>query len=138
MSYKLGSYLKSQNPKWTSALNRPRSDDDCGSTTPPKLPEISPKHEDAAIYKTPERIRKAQPEIEKSTKTHGGVFQNSPHGRGRKMARTPHSGHKTDSKREHSNHPPPGNKTPNCRAADRGKKRRERGDELSVMVLHTF
>ena len=73
------------------------------------------------------RFERAQPEIKKSSKTQGGVFRNSPQGRGRRTAGTLHSGHEADSKRKHSNHPPPGNKTPNCRAADRGKNQRERG-----------
>ena len=58
VSYRLGSYRESQNPKRTLAPNRPRFDDDRGSTAPPKLPEISPKHEDVTIYKTRERIQK--------------------------------------------------------------------------------
>ena len=57
-SYRLGSYFELQNPKQTLASNRPRSDVDRGSTAPPKLPEILPKHEDVANYKTREQIGK--------------------------------------------------------------------------------
>ena len=45
------------------------------------------------------------------------------------MAGTLHSGHWTDSKRKHSNRPPLGNKNPNGRAVDRGKKRRNEEEE---------
>ncbi len=54
-------------------------------------------------------------------------FPDSPRGGRRKVAGSLHSEHETSSNRMQTNHPPLGNKSPNSRAANWGKKRRERG-----------
>ena len=58
VSCRLGSYLKRKSQKQAPVSNRPRSDDDHGSTAPPKLPKLSPRLEDTHAYKTRERNRK--------------------------------------------------------------------------------
>ena len=126
VSYKLGSYLESQNPKASFGSARAPT-----TTAAPRLHRSSPKFCQSKRTPTPTKptngFERTQAEIERTTKAQGGVFRTSPQEGEGKVVGTPHSGHETDSKLKHSNHPPPGNKTPNCRAADRGKKRRERG-----------
>ena len=116
------------NPKRTPAPNRPRSDDDRGFTAPPKLPKLSPRLEDTHAYKTRERNRKGLARDRENHESTRRVFRDSPQGRGRKAAGTLHSGHEAGSKRDHTSRPPLGNRTPNRRAADRGKNWRERGE----------